>query len=116
MSILQWDDNKLANANLSQYLDSKNYTIVPFKDKLLPTLSWAVPFVTGHKYKINWGDIGLDWNKMEVDLSERWKQNDLNIMLMHNFSLVRAAINVTVNGVQIMNNTLPTLNVNSSLL
>ena len=52
----------MANTNLTEYVDSKNYSIVPFKDKSNPSNGWAVPFVTGHKYKINWGDTGLDWN------------------------------------------------------
>ena len=61
-------------------------------------LGWAIPFVTGHKYKISWGFTGIDFNQMEVDLSERWQPNDKNIMIMANFSLVRAALNVTIDG------------------
>lgn len=48
---------------------------------------------------------------MQVDLSERWRDSDKNIFLVHNFSLVREAINITVNNIQIMNNTLPSLNI-----
>jgi hypothetical protein len=49
---------------------------------------------------------------MEVDLSERWQYNDKNIMIMANFSLVRAALNVTVNGnILVPNNSLPSLNI-----
>ena len=36
-------------------------------------MSWAVPFVTGHKYNISWGYTGLDFDQMQVDLSERWR-------------------------------------------
>jgi len=36
-------------------------------------MAWAVPFVTGHKYKISWGYTGLDFDQMQVDLSERWR-------------------------------------------
>jgi len=25
---------------------------------------WTVPFVTGHKYKIHWGTVGLDFDRM----------------------------------------------------
>jgi len=24
-------------------------------------MSWAVPFVTGHKYKFSFGEAGIDW-------------------------------------------------------
>lgn len=63
----------LAKVNTSDYINSNNYSIVPFKDKKDPMFAWAVPFVTGHKYKINWGSTGLDFTQMEVDQSERWQ-------------------------------------------
>ena len=50
---------------------------------------------------------------MEVDLSERWQYNDKNIMIMANFSLVRAALNVTIDGNKLVpNNSLPSLDIN----
>jgi hypothetical protein len=55
MNVLKWDDSILGTVNLTEYVNSNNYTIVPFKDKLNPSNAWAIPFVTGHKYKINWG-------------------------------------------------------------
>jgi hypothetical protein len=48
---------------------------------------------------------------MEVDLSEKWSPSDKNILLMHNFSMVRSAITVTVDNVQVINNTLPSLDI-----
>ena len=53
---------------------------------------------------------------MEVDQSERWQQNDQNIMLMHNFSMIRQAVNVTVDNTLILNNTLPSLDISSNLI
>lgn len=84
---------------------------MPWKDKKNPINAWAIPFVTGHKYKISWGSMGIDFTQMQVDLSERWRDSDKNIFLVHNFSVVREAINITVNNIQIMNNTLPSLNI-----
>jgi hypothetical protein len=70
---LKWDDSILANVNISQYINSNSYSIVPWKDKRDPSNAWAIPFVTGHKYKISWGSMGLDFTSMQVDLSERWQ-------------------------------------------
>ena len=47
---------------MSDYLlNITNYSVVPYKTKLLPKAGWAVPFVTGHKYKISWGYTGIDF-------------------------------------------------------
>lgn len=62
---------------------------------------WTVPFVTGHKYKISWGNNGLDWDQMQVGLSERWAESDKSIYFVHNFTDVRAAMDVSVNGMSI---------------
>ena len=59
---MKWDDNILANVNLTEYVSSNNYTNVIFKELKDPNMGWAVPFVTGHKYKVNWGYTGLDWD------------------------------------------------------
>ena len=96
---MKWDDDIISQVNLTEYLlNISNYAVVPFKEKMRPEKSWAIPFVTGHKYKISWGYTGIDFDQMEVDLSERWQNDDKNIMIMTNFSLVRAAINVTIDG------------------
>jgi hypothetical protein len=58
---LKWDDNILANVNVSEYVNSRNYSLMPWKDKKNPINAWAIPFVTGHKYKISWGSMGIDF-------------------------------------------------------
>jgi hypothetical protein len=58
---LKWDDNILANVNVSEYVNSRNYSLMPWKDKKKPDNAWAIPFVTGHKYKISWGSMGIDF-------------------------------------------------------
>lgn len=54
-------------------LDRKkaNFTIMPFKSKLNPNNGWAVPFVTGHKYRVHWAE-GLDFETMTMEASNLW--------------------------------------------
>jgi hypothetical protein len=44
---------------------------------------------------------------MRVELDEHWMENDKTIYFVHNFTDVRAAIDVTLDGKKIENNTLP---------
>ena len=48
-----------------------DYSLMPFTRYKLPNNAWAVPFVTGHKYKVHWR-MGLDWNRIRLTMSERW--------------------------------------------
>ena len=57
---------------------------------------WVSPFVTGHKYKIHWGNIGVDYMNLHIEVSERWQQGDKSIYIVNNFTDVRAAISVRV--------------------
>jgi len=53
-----------------------------------------MPFVTGHRYRIHW-ESGLDFDKMQMDMSERWQDTDQNIFLVFNFTESREAVNIT---------------------
>ena len=53
-----------------------------------------MPYVTGHRYRIHWGE-GLDFERMDFELSERWEENDKPILINLNFTDAREAINVT---------------------
>jgi hypothetical protein len=67
--------------------------------------SWAIPLVTGHNYRIHWGE-GLDFTTMRYSISNRWQPTDLNVKIMTNFTDVRASINITdQNGKLIANRT-----------
>jgi hypothetical protein len=78
------------NVTMAQYLlDTNSYSIVPFRPKIAPANAWAIPIVTGHKYKIHWQN-GLDFNKMRITLSPHWNPNDKDLYLIHNFTDVRA--------------------------
>ena len=67
MKILQYDEPTISamTANdLDAYkADPNNYSIVPFRPKLDPGNAWAMPFVTGKRYKIHWKE-GLDFERM----------------------------------------------------
>jgi hypothetical protein len=49
----EWDSSDPL-AKSTYYNTTENYGIVPFKPKLDPSNAWAIPFVTGKKYKIHW--------------------------------------------------------------
>ena len=56
--------------------------------------SWPVPFVTGHSYRLHWGE-GIDFTEMKYSIANRWLPTDKNVKIMTNFTDVRAAINIT---------------------
>jgi hypothetical protein len=87
------------NETLDAYiLDRENYGTINFKPKLSPKNSWAVPMITGHKYKIHWAKTGLDFEQMQLSLSQRWEETDRPIYLVHNFTDGREAIETRFNG------------------
>jgi hypothetical protein len=74
----------------------ENYGIAPFKEKQLPTNAWALPYVTGHRYRVHW-EAGLDFDTMKLEMSERWETTDKEIRLVFNHTEQREAINITTN-------------------
>jgi len=67
MKVLPFDDELFANGtiNKTQYvLNRTNYGRVSFKEKSDPMNGWPVPLITGHKYRVSWGDSGQDWDQM----------------------------------------------------
>jgi len=76
----------------------------------LPTNGWAIPLITNHRYRINWGE-GLDFTKMQIWMSERWEPTDYPVNFVMNFTDVREAVNFTTAygaGIQYENGTLLT--------
>lgn len=105
---------KTTDKTLQAFLDDEdNYGIVPFKEKKDPMSAWAMPFITGHRYRLHW-EAGLDFDKMKIEISEMWADTDKDVNLVFNFTEKREAVNITTNyggsgSVQIANNTLSTL-------
>ena len=105
-NIYKWDDD--LSPNMDTYLlDADKWDKVHFRDKQDPSNNWVFPILTGHKYKISWGGFGLDFTTMKLQLSEEWQETDKPVYFVHNFTDVRAEINVTVDGHQVMNDSLP---------
>ena len=67
LKILQYEDsviNAMNNVTLKAYKDNiDNYSFAPWRPKINPMSSWALPYVTGKKYKLHWQN-GLDWTQM----------------------------------------------------
>jgi len=66
IKILPYDDEILNKySNVSDYLENKtNYGTYHFTLKLDPGNGNAFPILTGHKYKIHWGQTGLDYEAL----------------------------------------------------
>jgi len=106
-----WDDSVITamdNATLDAYkLNMSNYGNFDFKEKSDPMNGWAVPFVTGHKYKVHWG-TGIPMEEMKISISENWELTDKPVEFVFNHTQERAAINVTYEGTLIANESIPT--------
>ncbi|CDW80878.1 ipt tig domain containing protein [Stylonychia lemnae] len=104
MKVLKFDDNLYTDKY--DFITTRNYltdySIVPFRPKINPVNHWAMPYVTGHKYKIHWR-FGLDFTQMQIDLSNRWTTSDKDIYFMYNFTDVRAKVEF-ISGESIQNN------------
>lgn len=98
MYVVKYDDHILNNySNKSDYIrDWSHYTKVVQKPSGDPSDGWTVPFVTGYKYKVHWGDQGVDYEKMSIELSDHWLDDDKNIVIVNNFTDKRARVNITL--------------------
>ena len=109
---------------MTEYQENRdNWGRVYWKEKQDPGWNWVFPVVTGHKYKLSWGNAGLDFEQMKVWPSEKWEETDKNVYFVHNFTDIRAEINVTKGwsnrfsaSDQIMNDTIPSKDVSNSAL
>lgn len=64
LKVLKYDDSILSSVNKADYIGNASaYSVIPFKPKLDPKNGWAIPYVTGHKYKLHWR-YGLDFTQM----------------------------------------------------
>lgn len=54
------------------FADHSNRSQIFWKEKLKPSNGWAVPYVTGHRYRLTWAN-DLDFTRMDVEVSERWE-------------------------------------------
>jgi hypothetical protein len=65
-------------------------------------------WIIGHKYRIHWGQTGVDFDDMNVYIGEEWEPTDKSLYFVHNFTDVRAAYDVKHESSDlILNNTIP---------
>lgn len=69
----QEEDN---NDAFSEYLNNDDN----FAQLWMVKNTWAAPFVTGKRYTIRWG-TGLDFENMNMHLSDRWTDSDFTVYL-----------------------------------
>ena len=107
LKVLRYDDsmtsafvNDIRTNTTTPYLfNQSNWGTVLFRPKLKPMSTNTMSIVTGHKYRIHWGKTGLNWEDLRLEIDENWRVDDKGLYLVHNFSDVRAAINITLDGV-----------------
>ena len=108
LKIVNYDDSKwTTDAEKVTYLkNKKNYANILFKKDYE---TWSAAFVTGHKYKVHWGHTGIDFEKLQARVSERWEETDKVIHMVHNHTDVRASITVTDSSIGVLMKTIPSL-------
>lgn len=113
LKVLQFDDRIVGTMNATSkaaYRENiTNYSVFPWRPKANPLRSWAIPVVTGKKYRLHW-QKGIDFTKMQIDLSPHWKPTDKDVYFIHNFTDVRAQIDFLTGGENIKNETILTTN------
>jgi hypothetical protein len=115
MKFLRYDDAeygdlyKDATTNFTPpYLfNQTNWGTNPWKEKKSPGNSNTVAIVTGHKYRVSWGKTGLDFENLNAGLDEHWLETDKSVYFVHNFTDVRAKIEIKLDGQLIENDTIP---------
>jgi hypothetical protein len=85
-------------------LDTDNYGHVPMKTK--PNKNWAQAWVLGHKYKIHFGVVGLDFEAITMTVAQPYKTTDDSVYFINNFTDVREGIEVSSGGVQVLNDSI----------
>ena len=96
MKFIPYDDSemeKLTDEEKATYLaDSTNLSEIFYKEKQSPSNGWAVPFVTGHKYRAWWDNGQLDFTRMRIEVSNQWKPEDEYILFNFPFVDGREAV------------------------
>lgn len=96
LKILPFDDNLYTNRSVYEN-DASNWGGIAFLKRERPTDAWAVPIVTGHKYKIKWG-WGVDFTKVTLSKSPFWQPTDRPITFVYNHLVHREKIKVIAGG------------------
>lgn len=86
----KYDDSftsTLTSANLKAYqTNMDNFDQVSYTYYSSPYRSWAVPLVTGHKYRFLWDKGQLNWTKMQIEVSAVWQPTDTALLLNYPYT------------------------------
>jgi len=74
--------------------------------KTKPNKNWAQAWVLGHKYKIHFGVVGLDFEAITMTIAQPYKTTDDSLYFVHNFTDVREGIEVSSGGVRVLNDSI----------
>ena len=92
MKILRYDDELLGAMTpeglVAYKKNTSNYANARFRPKQNPGNAWALPYLTGKKYKIHWS-TGLDFTSMQILLSEKWLPTDKPVYFVMNYTDAR---------------------------
>lgn len=96
MYILAYDESALSKmteeARTAFLNDKSNWS--PVDNRAPGGDAWTFPIVTGRKYKVYF-DGGDDFESIDIELSEKWDTNDLDVQMTFNLTGKYEAINVT---------------------
>mmetsp|Transcript_20886 Transcript_20886/g.32275 ORF Transcript_20886/g.32275 Transcript_20886/m.32275 type:complete len:95 (+) Transcript_20886:1292-1576(+) len=88
--VLPYDDSiigGMTSDELASYeADWDNYGILEYQKVGDPGKDTVPPLLTGHKYKIHWSDVGVDFESMRVLPSQNFEVDDAPIYIIHNFT------------------------------
>jgi len=116
IKIMRYDDTITApfhdairtNVTTPYLVDTANWGTGPWKEKKNPAFANTISIVTGHKYRFHFGKTGINFEDLSIKIDRNFEADDKDIYMVHNFSDVRAAIDVKINGKIIANDTIPT--------
>jgi len=89
-----WVNEIRTNETTPYLVNQTNYGTGNWKEKSNPMFANTIAIVTGHKYRIHWGKTGINFEDLSLRIDENFLDTDKSIYLVHNFSDVRAAIEV----------------------
>lgn len=102
MKIARWEDDIEANitsndtylTEFTQDVNHEYFSRYQWRKGPKPNDAWTWPVITGHRYRIHWGEAN-DIENMDIELGTLWQETDNNVQFMMNFTDVRASINMT---------------------
>lgn len=108
--VIVYDDDLLdpmTEEERTAYIENKeNYGFIIQKEGSNPSNAWTAAYVTGHKYKVHFGEAGLDFMSMNARLSKMWTETDRPIHFVHNHTEQRDDIELYLDGEKMENDTI----------